>query len=105
MKTLFVIAVAAALAVPGLASAQRALTPTGSWASSAAHHDAQILWQQRLGESLDVQAPVWKAAPLRLSRSVPMRLAWTRTDVVLASGFTAALLIDAGQTRGLAQGG
>jgi hypothetical protein len=36
---------------------------------------------------------------------LPARLSWSRSDVALAGAFTAALLIDAGQTRGLARGG
>jgi hypothetical protein len=34
-----------------------------------------------------------------------MRVSWTRRDITLASAFTAVLLMDAGQTRGLARGG
>lgn len=36
---------------------------------------------------------------------MPLRLSWSSTDVTLAGAFTAALLIDAGQTRGLARSG
>lgn len=56
-------------------------------------------------------APVYahsvSAAPARLraGRKLPLRLSWSPTDVTLAGAFTAALLIDAGQTRGLAEGG
>jgi hypothetical protein len=34
-----------------------------------------------------------------------MRVSWTRTEIALASAFTAVLLTDAGQTRGLARAG
>lgn len=56
-------------------------------------------------------APVYvhavSVAPARLSagRKMPLRLSWSATDVTLAGAFTAALLIDVGQTRGLAEGG
>ncbi len=39
---------------------------------------------------------------LELAGSVPIRMPWRPTDVALASGFTAALLLDAAQTRRLA---
>jgi hypothetical protein len=42
---------------------------------------------------------------LRAGRRMPLRLSWSATDVALAGGFAASLLIDAGQTRGLARGG
>ena len=44
-------------------------------------------------------------ARLRAGRKMPLRLSWSATDVTLAGAFTAALLIDAGQTRGLASDG
>ncbi|HXO85113.1 MAG TPA: hypothetical protein VN803_06280, partial [Gemmatimonadales bacterium] len=44
-------------------------------------------------------------AGLQLGRSVPVRTPWTPRDRALAVGFTAALLIDAAQTRRLARGG
>ena len=48
--------------------------------------------------------PTW-GIPLRVGGSVPLRVSWTRSDILLASAFTAGLLMDAGQTRGLARGG
>ncbi len=42
---------------------------------------------------------------LELARTVPIRVSWSRRDLVLASGFTAGLLVDAAQTRRLARGG
>jgi hypothetical protein len=42
---------------------------------------------------------------LSVGSTVPARIPWTRTEVALAAGFTAALLMDAAQTRGLARGG
>ena len=42
---------------------------------------------------------------LELAHAVPIRVTWSRRDLALASGFTAALLIDAAQTRRLARTG
>ena len=42
---------------------------------------------------------------LRVAYNVPIRVRWRPSDVALASGFTAALLLDAAQTRRLAQNG
>ena len=42
---------------------------------------------------------------LRLTRAVPVRVSWRPSDVALAGGFTAVLLIDAAQTRRRARGG
>jgi hypothetical protein len=42
---------------------------------------------------------------LELARTVPVRVSWNRRDLALATGFTAALLVDATQTRRLARGG
>jgi hypothetical protein len=43
--------------------------------------------------------------PLRVAYNVPIRVRWRPRDVALASGFTVALLVDAAQTRRLAQSG
>jgi hypothetical protein len=43
--------------------------------------------------------------PLRLTGTVPIRMAWRPSDLALAGGFTVALLVDAAQTRRLARGG
>jgi len=43
--------------------------------------------------------------PLRVAYNVPIPVRWRPRDVALASGFTVALLVDAAQTRRLAQGG
>jgi len=42
---------------------------------------------------------------LEVAGTVPVRVAWSQRDLALASGFVAALLIDAAQTRRLARGG
>jgi hypothetical protein len=55
----------------------------------------------------DYQPPrvVYRAPGFQLTQRVPVRVPWSRRDIALASGFTAALLIDAAQTRRLAAGG
>lgn len=50
-------------------------------------------------------AQSWNARALTIGGSLPARVSWSRTDVVLAGAFTAGLLLDAGQTRGLARDG
>lgn len=50
----------------------------------------------------------WTAAAspaLSAGAEVPARLSWSASEMALAGAFTAALLIDAGQTRRLARGG
>ncbi len=42
---------------------------------------------------------------IEVRRTVPIRVSWGSRDLVLSSGFTAALLVDAAQTRRLARGG
>ena len=42
---------------------------------------------------------------LRAGTRLPARLSWSASEMALAGAFTAALLIDAGQTRRLARGG
>jgi hypothetical protein len=49
--------------------------------------------------------PTWNAVPLRIGGSVPLHVSWSRSSGVLAGAFIASLLMDAGQTRGLARGG
>jgi hypothetical protein len=42
---------------------------------------------------------------IEVRRTVPIRVSWGSRDLALGSGFTAALLVDAAQTRRLARGG
>ncbi len=60
------------------------------------------------------QAAAWPVASsfapppfpqLRLAGTAPLRVSWRPSEVALAGAFTAALLIDAAQTRRLAAGG
>jgi hypothetical protein len=46
-----------------------------------------------------------QGAPIKVGWSLPLRVSWSRSSILLASGFAASLLMDAGQTRGLARGG
>jgi hypothetical protein len=45
------------------------------------------------------------AQQLRVGGSVPARVSWNTRDIALAGAFTTLLLIDAAQTRALAQDG
>ncbi len=77
--------VAACVALPAHATAQRLVTyQTGAWR--------------------DVPRPN-EFARLRLAGTAPVRVTWRRSEIVMASVFAAALLIDASQTRRLAAGG
>jgi len=49
--------------------------------------------------------PSMRLTVLSTPRPALPRLSWTQTDLALASAFTVALLVDAGQTRWLAKGG
>src|SRR5256886_15736627 len=49
--------------------------------------------------------PSMRLTVLNTARPALPRLSWTQTDLALASAFTMALLVDAGQTRWLAKGG
>jgi hypothetical protein len=62
---------------------------------------------QRVGDYQPARGPVGSTryAGLQLGGSVPVRTPWTPRDRALAVGFTAALLLDAAQTRRLARGG
>ena len=62
---------------------------------------------QRLIDFRSVQEAYSSAAPdrLRLTGAIPVRMPWHPGEVALAGGFTAALLLDAAQTRRLARGG
>jgi len=82
MRRIIAIAIAAgALALPRQVCAQRLHAGADSWVSS--------------GDS----------NALKLGTTLPVRISWTRTEIALATGFTAALLMDAGQTKKLARGG
>ncbi len=81
----------ATLVFPGQGSAQQVSMPQTSWDWSVTPRAASSTMSD--------------AMPLRIGHTLPMRVSWTRTDIALASGFAAALLMDAGQTRGLARGG
>src|SRR3989442_7134544 len=98
--------VGALVAWPAQGAAQRALKDHRFWA-------APRVSEQRLTAWSVPTPPSWSSQPKPTVRltvlSTPLpampRLSWRQSDVALASAFTAALLIDAGQTRGLARGG
>ncbi|MGH7548260.1 MAG: hypothetical protein ACREMM_08800 [Gemmatimonadales bacterium] len=116
MKHTAVILVVAAVlgAVPAGATAQHAAKHLRL--SSAAHADRRhatfphqsqeaMLRPRSTVGPLSARAAAPVPLQLRAARRVPVRFGWSATDVTLASAFAAALLIDAGQTRGLARDG
>jgi hypothetical protein len=68
-------------------------------------HAILFLMGALFGLAARSDAQGWNGRALMLTSSVPARVSWSRTDLALAGAFTAALLIDAGQTRGLAREG
>jgi hypothetical protein len=82
------LATSALAALPGWGGAQSAAT-TPSYS---------------LRGSLNAPA-LWSSIPLSVGGSVPVHISWSRLDIALASAFTTSLLMDAGQTRGLARNG
>jgi len=113
--TVAILVVAAVLgAVPARATAQHAAKHLRL--SSAAHTDRRqpniphqsqdaILRLRSTVGPLSIHAAASVPPRLRAGRTLPVRLGWSTTDVTLAGAFAAALLIDAGQTRGLARDG
>ncbi|HEU5261759.1 MAG TPA: hypothetical protein VFU41_10105 [Gemmatimonadales bacterium] len=114
-RTAVILVVAAVLGVvPAEAAAQHAAKHLRL--SSAAHADRRhaktphqtpnaLLRLRSTVEPLSTRAAAAVPLELRATRTVPVRLGWSATDVTLATAFAAALLIDAGQTRGLAREG
>src|SRR5437867_5046372 len=105
-KAVVLVAAAALAALPAQAAAQRASKTFHSWGATLIHQGQRtsVAVRPSLGQSNT--RPAWGSpGALRLGAGVPVRVSWSAGDVALASAFTAALLIDAGQTRGLARGG
>lgn len=77
-----------------------------AWTALPADAAGQRLVSYQTGAWRDVAAPSPNEfARLRLAGTAPVRLTWRRSEIVMASVFAAALLIDAAQTRRLAAGG
>jgi hypothetical protein len=110
--TAFAIAAAALVALPALASAQRARRDYSWWGTYADARRPLIRsatiptagrWPDQTGHGAALGQPgrgVWHTPPIRLA---PPRLAWCRSDLALAGAFTVALWVDAAQTRELAR--
>jgi len=81
-----------------------ALLVVAACAALPAHATAQRLVTYQTGAWRDVARPN-EFARLRLAGTAPVRVTWRRSEIVMASVFAAALLIDASQTRRLAAGG
>ncbi|HYT71522.1 MAG TPA: hypothetical protein VEK78_09075 [Gemmatimonadales bacterium] len=108
------VAVATLAALPRGAAAQRVSShdrfPSGPYAArdqnTTPPSPNTLLWVRPAGlEQLSAPLPMSRPPHLRAAGTLPVRVTWRATDIALAGGFTAALLIDAGQTRGLARGG
>jgi hypothetical protein len=79
-----------------------ALLVAAAWTALPAHATAQRLVTYQPGVSRDAPSALPR---LRLAATAPVRVSWRPSEVALAGAFTAALLIDAAQTRRLAAGG
>lgn len=99
------------VALPAGATAQHAAKHLRSYSF---HTDRRHLTiRQRSTSALQFRptprasTPSANAGPPRLQATgrLPLHLSWSATDIALASAFTAALLIDHGQTRRLARAG
>lgn len=98
---------ALALAAPaGRAAAQRAAKQPIARVESRAFrsHNLALQVPQAL-DRIDTRPGPRGPTGFGAAGTVQVRLSWKAPDLVLAGAFTAALLIDAGQTRGLARGG
>lgn len=99
-------------AVPARAAAQHAAKHLRL--ATAAHadrrhakipHQSQDAILRLRSVPLHARAAATVPPQLRATRAVSVRLGWSATDVTLASAFAVTLLMDAGQTRGLARDG
>jgi len=98
--------VIAALAwLPGQGAAQHALKDHRFWAVPRVNGQRSTVWVLPGAASANPIRPNVRLTVLSATRPALPRLSWSQTDVALASAFTVALLIDAGQTRSLAHGG
>jgi hypothetical protein len=97
--------IAALTGVPGQGAAQRALKDHRFWAVPRANAQRATVWRLTGAASATPIEPGVRLTVLSATRPALPRLSWSQTDVALASAFTVALLVDAGQTRSLARGG
>lgn len=92
--------------LPGRGAAQVASADQRFWSASATRGAAPRPTVWRLAADVTPISAVKPATMLTLGHAVATpRLAWRSSDLALAGVFTVGLLIDAGQTRGLARTG
>ncbi|HZI21065.1 MAG TPA: hypothetical protein VFD76_01065 [Gemmatimonadales bacterium] len=90
--------------VPGRSAAQLASADQRFWAAPRGAAPRPSVW--RLSADATPVAAIKPGTSLTFGQAVPTpRLAWRGSDLALAGVFTAGLLIDAAQTRGLARAG
>ena len=97
---------AALVALPGSSAAQRSLNVQSVRGRTRRSDPGALRWRPSLPFRLSGPiAPALRVTVLSGALPAPPRLGWRGSDVALASVFTAFLLADAGQTRGLAREG
>ena len=99
------LAIAALTGLPGQGAAQRALKDQRFWAVPRVNGQRSTEWRLPGVASASPIRPSVGLTVLSAPRPALPRLNWSQTDLALASAFTVALLVDAGQTRWLAKGG
>src|SRR3989440_12180706 len=99
------LAIATLTGLPGQGAAQRALKDHRFWAVPRVSEHRATVWTMPATPSTNPIRPSMRLTVLNTARPALPRLSWTQTDLALASAFTMALLVDAGQTRWLAKGG
>jgi hypothetical protein len=97
--------IAALAALPGQGAAQHALKDHRFWAVPRVNGQRSTAWVLPGAVSANPIRPSMRLTVLSATRPALPHLAWSQTDLALASAFTVALLVDAGQTRSLARGG
>src|SRR2546421_622275 len=99
------LAIATLTGLPGQGAAQRALKDHRFWAVPRVSEHRATVWTMPATPSTNPIRSSMRLTVLNTARPALPRLSWTQTDLALASAFTMALLVDAGQTRWLAKGG
>src|SRR5437660_650090 len=97
--------IAALAGLPGEGAAQHALKDHRFWAVPRVNAQRSSVWQLPGVASASPIRPNVGLTVLSTPRPTLPHLSWSQTDLTLATAFTVALLVDAGQTRWLAKGG
>ena len=91
--------------LPGQGVAQRALKDHRFWAVPRVNGQRSSVWRLPGVVSATPIRPNVGVTVLSTRRPTLPHLSWSQTDLTLATAFTVALMVDAGQTRWLAKGG